>query len=187
MLLNLQTRVIEADFHTFVRPTEIPQLSEFCTSYTGIKQEDVDNGVYLSDALRMFHEWIRSLRAKDLVLIDDSIRKQNTVLVTWTDFDLGIYLSKECERKSIRLPAYFNRWIDLRDYYSVSVNSKVQFVRPFLSFANSIINFLFRFWFRCLNSYGLESIESYHSRSHWRWWGYHLLEGRIQAQMIRGT
>lgn len=122
MLLNLQSRVIEADFHTFIRPTEEPILSEFCRNYTGITQNDVDNGVILSDAIKQFHEWIQSFRfSKGIILMDDGKRKQNTVFVTWTDFDLGIYLPKECTRKHIKLPPYFDKWIDLRDYYSVSI------------------------------------------------------------------
>lgn len=128
MLLNLHSRVIEADFHTFVRPTEHPKLSEFCQNYTGISQADVDNAPTLPEVLRMFHKWIESFRfAKDIVLMDDSKRKQNTVIITWTDFDLGIYLPTECERKKISSPKYFNKWIDLRDYYSVSFHSMISF------------------------------------------------------------
>lgn len=120
--MNLQSRVIEADFHTFVRPTEEPKLSEFCKNYTGITQEDVDKGVTLAEAIRKFHEWIASFRfSKGIVLQDDSKRKQNTVFITWTDFDLGIYLPTESARKKIKLPSYLNKWIDLRDYYSVSI------------------------------------------------------------------
>lgn len=123
MLLNLHSRVIEADFHSFVRPTEHPKLSEFCQNYTGISQDDVDNAPTLPEVLRMFHKWIESFRhAKDIVIMDDSKRKQNTVIITWTDFDLGIYLPTECERKNISTPAYFSKWIDLRDYYSVSIH-----------------------------------------------------------------
>lgn len=121
MLLNLQSRVIEADFHTYVRPTEQPKLSEFCKNYTGITQSDVDNGILLPEAIRKFHEWIRSYRfSKGIVLMDDATQKQNTVFITWTDLDLGIYLPRESARKKFKLPAYFNRWIDSRDYYSVS-------------------------------------------------------------------
>lgn len=123
-MLNLQSRVIEADFHTFVRPTEEPKLSEYCKNYTGITQQDVDNAVTLPEAIRKFHEWIASFRfAKGIVLMDDPKRNQtqNTVFITWTDFDLGIYLPTESARKNFKLPSYFSKWIDLRDYYSVSI------------------------------------------------------------------
>lgn len=124
VLLNLRSQVIEADFHTFVRPTEEPKLSEYCKNYTGITQDDVDNAVTLPEAIRMFHEWLASLRvSKGINLVDDAKRKQtqNTVFITWTDFDLGIYLPTESARKNFKLPSYFSQWIDLRDYYSVSI------------------------------------------------------------------
>lgn len=122
VLLNLQSRVIEADFHTFVRPTEQPKLSEFCKNYTGISQDDVDNAPTLNEVIRMFHDWINSFRtSKGIALMDDTKRKQNTAFITWTDFDLGIYLPTESARKNIKLPPYFSKWIDLRDYYTVSI------------------------------------------------------------------
>lgn len=122
VLLNLQSRVIEADFHTFVRPTEQPKLSEFCKNYTGISQDDVDNAPTLNEVIRMFHDWINSFRmSKGIALIDDTKRKQNTAFITWTDFDLGIYLPTESARKKIKLPPYFSKWIDLRDYYTVRI------------------------------------------------------------------
>lgn len=138
MLINLQSRVIEADFHTYVRPIENPKLDHFCEDYTGITQNDVNEGMLLSDTIRKFHEWIRKLRiTKDVRLMDENNCKQNTVFVTWTDFDLGIYLPKECARKHIKLPAYFDKWIDIRDYYSVSVyfvSFSMQIFIPFLFF-----------------------------------------------------
>lgn len=122
VLLNLQSRVIEADFHTFVRPTEEPKLSEFCKNYTGITQNDVDSAPTLAEVIDSFRKWIESFRhSKGIVLRDDGKCKQNTVFITWTDFDLGIYLPTESARKQIKLPSYMSRWIDLRDYYSVSI------------------------------------------------------------------
>lgn len=128
MLLNLQSHVIEADFHTFVRPTEELKLSEFCKNYTGISQDDVNNAPLLQDAIKKFHQWIESFRfSKGIVLKDDATRKQNTVFITWTDFDLGIYLPTECARKNLKRPSYFNKWIDLREYYSVSICTMYMF------------------------------------------------------------
>lgn len=121
VLINLKTRVIEAEFHTYIRPTELPSLSAFCTTFTGVTQEIVNDGVQLADALRMFDDWVKDFYfEKGLILIDDGQRKRNTVLITWTDLDLGVYLPGECRRKGIDLPSYFAEWIDLRDLYSVS-------------------------------------------------------------------
>lgn len=121
VLLNLQTCIIEADFHTFVRPTENPTLSKFCQSFTGINQEDLDKGVLLGEAIEMFHNWVKSFYfSKGLRLKDEGKKKQNTVLITWSDFDLGIYLLNECERKNIPRPDFFDMWIDIRELYKVT-------------------------------------------------------------------
>lgn len=120
VLINLQTCIIEAEFHTYVRPTENPILSKFCKSFTGINQEDIDRAVLLGDAIKMFQNWVKSFSfSKGLRLKEEGGRKQNTVLITWSDFDLGIYLPSECERKGIDRPEIFDLWIDIRELYKV--------------------------------------------------------------------
>lgn len=45
------------DFQYFVRPTQRPELSEFCTKLTGITQEDVDSAGPLNEVLpKLFEE-----------------------------------------------------------------------------------------------------------------------------------
>lgn len=41
----------------------------------------------------------------------------NTALMTWSDWDFGVCLKKECSRKRIKKPTYFDQWIDLRALY----------------------------------------------------------------------
>ncbi|XP_030375149.1 ERI1 exoribonuclease 2 [Scaptodrosophila lebanonensis] len=120
VLVNLKTGKIEAQFHKYVMPIESPRLSSYCIELTGIQQKTVDNGVPLQTALTMFHEWLRKeLRARNLTL--PKMRKDNILgncaFVTWTDWDFGICLSKECSRKHIRKAYYFNQWIDVRAIY----------------------------------------------------------------------
>ncbi|XP_054738944.1 ERI1 exoribonuclease 2 isoform X2 [Anastrepha obliqua] len=117
MLVNLQTGKIEAEFHKYVMPIESPKLSAYCTELTGIQQQTVDNGVPLQTAIMMFQEWLRKeLRARNLQLPKMSKDKLigNCAFVTWTDWDFGICLAKECKRKLLKKPSYFNQWIDLR-------------------------------------------------------------------------
>jgi inhibitor of KinA sporulation pathway (predicted exonuclease) len=59
ILLNPVTLKIEDKFHTFVKPTINPKLSQFCTELTGIKQEQVDQGVVLEEALQLVHQWLQ--------------------------------------------------------------------------------------------------------------------------------
>jgi ERI1 exoribonuclease 3 len=37
-LYNLDTRKVEATFHNYVRPVQVPELTDFCTNLTGIEQ-----------------------------------------------------------------------------------------------------------------------------------------------------
>ncbi|KRF98169.1 uncharacterized protein Dwil_GK15944, isoform C [Drosophila willistoni] len=120
VLVNLKTGKVEAEFHKYIMPIESPRLSSYCTELTGIQQKTVDNGIPLQTALMMFHEWLRKeLRARNLVLpkMSKSNILGNCAFVTWTDWDFGICLAKECSRKRMRKAVYFNQWIDVRAIY----------------------------------------------------------------------
>ncbi|XP_034478686.1 ERI1 exoribonuclease 2-like isoform X2 [Drosophila innubila] len=120
VLVNLKTGKIEAEFHKYVMPIESPRLSTYCTELTGIEQKTVDTGVPLQTALMMFHEWLRKeLRSRNLLLpkTNKSNILGNCAFVTWTDWDFGICLHKECTRKRMRKAPYFNQWIDVRAVY----------------------------------------------------------------------
>lgn len=47
-----------SEFQTFVRPTQHPELSEFCKALTSITQADVDAASYFPEALQQFQKWI---------------------------------------------------------------------------------------------------------------------------------
>jgi len=120
VLINLKTGKIEAEFHKYIMPIESPKLSGFCTQLTGITQKMVDSGIPLQTAIMMFQEWIRKeLRARNLTLpkMSKDNKVGNCALITWTDWDFGICLSKECQRKRLKKPPYFNQWIDIRAIY----------------------------------------------------------------------
>lgn len=42
-----------------------------------------------------------------------------TAFVSWSDWDFGVCLTKECERKRIKRPQYFDQWIDLKATFKV--------------------------------------------------------------------
>lgn len=121
VLVNLQTGKIEAEFHEYVKPFELPKLSAYCIELTGVKQQDVENGMPLEMALKIFQEWLRKeLRTRNLQLPKMSKDKMtgNCALVTWSNCDFGIFLEKECRRKNLKKPSYFNQWIDLSELYN---------------------------------------------------------------------
>ena len=46
-------------------------------------------------------------------------------IVTWSDWDMGVCLNHECNRKQIKKAAFFNQWIDIRALYRVSTKQLV--------------------------------------------------------------
>lgn len=123
ILYNLQKRQKESEFREFVKPTERPKLSEFCTNLTGITQDLVDNGNIITEVLNRFHDWLADiLTRKKLCLPKTDIDNLNgnIAFVTWSDWDFGVCLKRELTRKSIKKPLYYNNWIDLQAVYKVT-------------------------------------------------------------------
>lgn len=108
-------------------PIESPKLSGFCTELTGITQNKVDTGIPLQTALMVFQEWVRKeLRDRNLSLPKMSKDKKigNVAFVTWSDWDFGLCLNKECQRKRLKKPPFFNQWIDLKAIFKEYYNHK---------------------------------------------------------------
>ena len=49
ILVNLETRKIDAVFHTFVKPVYHPKLTEFCKRFQGVKQDQVSCVIFCCD------------------------------------------------------------------------------------------------------------------------------------------
>ncbi|XP_037815973.1 ERI1 exoribonuclease 2-like [Lucilia sericata] len=117
VLLNLETGQIEAEFHQYLKPREKPQLSDYCLELTGITQQTVDNGISLKSCLQLFEEWLsKELRSRQLQLPKESKDNPlgNCAFVTWSDYDLSVFLELECRRKSIEKPKYLDQWINMQ-------------------------------------------------------------------------
>ncbi|XP_075755544.1 ERI1 exoribonuclease 2 isoform X3 [Pelodiscus sinensis] len=125
VLLNTSTGEIESEFHMFVQPQEHPILSEFCTELTGIKQNQVDEGVPLNICLSQFSKWIQKIQKEKKIIFKSDVSSHSiseakpSTFVTWSDWDLGVCLQYECRRKQLRKPDILNSWIDLRATYKV--------------------------------------------------------------------
>lgn len=46
------------EFRSYVKPTVNPQLSEFCTKLTGIRQETIDESPPFIDVLNLFQDFL---------------------------------------------------------------------------------------------------------------------------------
>lgn len=123
--INLKTGVIEKDliFHYYIKPVKLPILTEFCQGLTGIKQEQVDQGIILEEALELLHNH----------LTKSGILNKNWCFVTCGDWDLQTCLKSECKKKEIPLKKYMKRWINIKKIFrkEFEVSSK-SFGMPYM-------------------------------------------------------
>uniref|UniRef100_A0A1I7VLS5 SAP domain-containing protein n=1 Tax=Loa loa TaxID=7209 RepID=A0A1I7VLS5_LOALO len=59
ILVDVRKKEIVDVFHSYVRPLANPQLSEFCSAFTGITQEMVDKALPFIDVLDSFRAWMQ--------------------------------------------------------------------------------------------------------------------------------
>ena len=104
VLVDAANGGLVSSFRTYVRPRHHPCLSEFCSELTGIRQDQVDGGVDLEQALAMHDAWLKEAGAA----------KNRLAVVTWGDWDCRTMLEFECSFKGLTKPSYFNQWVNLR-------------------------------------------------------------------------
>ncbi|XBI26567.1 hypothetical protein VPH35_051246 [Triticum aestivum] len=109
VLIDGATGRIESLFRRYVRPKHHPVLTQFCRELTGIRQEDVDGGVDLGEALWLHDAWLKAATAGV-----GNKRRVCLAVVTWGDWDCRTMLEFECRFKGIEKPSYFDQWINLR-------------------------------------------------------------------------
>jgi len=120
ILINSRTLTKEAEFHRFVRPILNPQLSEFCTSLTGITQDIVDNAEPFSNVLKQFGEWLNENNlgshegASSFCFVTDGIWDMKKFI--------ALELSKLDNSKQTelvqRMKLAFSKWVDVRQLFS---------------------------------------------------------------------
>ena len=100
------------EFEAFVRPVHHPELSEFCTELTSIRQEDVADAPIFSEVFDRHLAW---LRGHNLLGDEDP-----GVIVTCGDWDLATMLPVQCrasERSIAELPPIYRRWINIKKIF----------------------------------------------------------------------
>ncbi|XP_063881215.1 ERI1 exoribonuclease 2-like isoform X2 [Scylla paramamosain] len=117
VLLNLQSGEVISEFQQYVMPMEQPVLSSFCTNLTGITQEQVDAGVPLGTCICLFSKWMQHLCEQHKMSFCAAVPGNRVTFATWSDWDLEICLQRECTRKRIRKPDFFNQWADVKLLY----------------------------------------------------------------------
>jgi len=117
LVVNVASLQVEHTFHSFVRPTESPTLSEFCMRLTGIKQSQVDAAPTLVDVLKRMFLWLKEI----------GIFEKRFIFVSHGPCDFGKFLCQQCERTGFHLPRYLRQWIDIkrtfREFHGWSSNT----------------------------------------------------------------
>ena len=110
-------------FHSFVKPTQSPILSDFCKSLTGIDQvfrlsmlndqDQIDTAPEFTQVLDSFETWLCQYAPRPFT---------NVRFVTDGPWDIRDFMRKQCIFSDIQRPPYLRRYIDLRkafvEFYS---------------------------------------------------------------------
>jgi 3'-5' exoribonuclease 1 len=108
IFVNSNSLKVEYEFHRFVRPTENPILTPFCTGLTGICQSDVDQAEVLTSVLGEFQTF----------LTDNCITEYT--MCTDGPWDFQKFLQPEVTRKKVEVPLWGNKWLDIRRRFEQS-------------------------------------------------------------------
>jgi hypothetical protein len=109
VVVDLEAGEVVDEFHSYVRPTVNTTLSTFCHELTGIKQEQVDAAPTLSEVLHAFEAW--RLEREWLQYGEE---RKDFAFAADGPWDLRFFLHGECYRKGIAKPAYFDKWVNIK-------------------------------------------------------------------------
>jgi inhibitor of KinA sporulation pathway (predicted exonuclease) len=99
-----------AEFHTYVKPDVHPILTSFCKELTHIRQDQVDNGVSLPEALERHQTFLRSA-GLDPTLEDNTMP---FAFVTCGDWDLKRCLPSQLDYLKLPAPKCYTQWINIK-------------------------------------------------------------------------
>ena len=126
-LLNLSSfQLLKCRFNSLlsIKAEKNPILTPFCTQLTGIQQSTVNNGILLSNALKLFHQWLLSKG-----LLNSTVKWS---FVTCGDWDLKKMLTSQLALLKIRRETYFCNWVNLKQLFKEVIKLKAHTVVVFL-------------------------------------------------------
>jgi sporulation inhibitor KapD len=101
ILVDENGNLSDKTYSAFVKPRFWPRLAEESYAITGIRQEDVDHGVNLEEAILHLQEMAPS---------------RDTWLVAWGDADRKV-LGSVCEKYGLDYPFVWDNYVDLAEDY----------------------------------------------------------------------
>ncbi|KAJ3380171.1 3'-5' exoribonuclease 1 [Entophlyctis sp. JEL0112] len=108
VLVHAKTRSIVAEFRSFVRPTLNPTLTPFCTSLTGITQEQVSAAPTFGEVLRAFERFLSK----------HGVVPARMAFCTDGPWDVDKFVAGQCALVSMRMPRYFRPYVNVRRLYA---------------------------------------------------------------------
>jgi len=121
VLVDGRTGQLVDSWREFVKPVINSELSEFCISLTGIRQETVDLADTFPKVLDRFNAWLET----------HSLGLTHTfALVTDGPFDVGRFLRLACHQTGLAVPVWAERWVNLRkgfaNFYKASTTNHLK-------------------------------------------------------------
>uniref|UniRef100_A0A915PTI8 Exonuclease domain-containing protein n=1 Tax=Setaria digitata TaxID=48799 RepID=A0A915PTI8_9BILA len=111
VLVSVRKKEIVDVFHSYVRPIANPQLSEFCSSFTGITQEMVDSALPFVDVLDSFRAWMQLHRLGQ--------QDARYAFVTDGPWDIAKFFQMQCiQSKLSAVPHDFRYYINIRKSFA---------------------------------------------------------------------
>ncbi|NMA69445.1 MAG: 3'-5' exonuclease KapD [Desulfitobacterium sp.] len=104
IIVDEKGNLSDKTYDAFVKPRFWPRLAEESYGITGIRQEDVDNGVELEESIAALKSLTGDTPLEDIYI------------VAWGDADRKV-LSNVCEKYGIEYPFIWDNYIDLAEEY----------------------------------------------------------------------
>jgi ERI1 exoribonuclease 3 len=98
----------------FLKLKDLPKLHPETTKITGITQAQVDAGLLFPDALQAYQSWLET----------HGVLSSKFAFATCGDWDLGKMLPLQCANHGVARPAYFEKWINIKDVFDTFYNKK---------------------------------------------------------------
>lgn len=101
------------DFKFYCKPATEIKITDFCTKLTGIKQEQVDSGLFFAEVLREHKKWMISNK-----FLTETNKLNKCMFVTCGDWDFKTALQNYCKFLNIRVPKYLTSWCNIKILFS---------------------------------------------------------------------
>lgn len=109
-VVDLKTKRVIDEYHSYVKPKVHPTLTNFCTTLTGIQQTTVDNAKDISTVLSEVKDFIK--------------KYPDSVFVTCGDWDLKTMLPTQTQKENLQVSSRFSNWLNIKKEFAKCYGKK---------------------------------------------------------------